>query len=65
MKLSPPDVRASSWGDADGAQTPIVRVHAGGKMLAIRYEDIPKMIADLAGALHDHNRFVDGLVIDE
>lgn len=56
MKFAPVNARASAWGEADGTQTPIVRLSAGRTALALSYDDLPKLIAELARLNYEHDK---------
>lgn len=56
MKFAPVDARPSAWGEADGTQTPIVRLNAGRATIALSYEDLPRLIAELARLSYEHQK---------
>ena len=47
MKFAPVKARASAWGNPDGTQQPIIRLHAGKSSVVIDYDDAPKLIREL------------------
>ena len=54
MKHPAVTVRASHWGTQDGTQVPIVRVLGGRNTVAVSYDDLPRVISELARLLHEH-----------
>lgn len=56
MKLAPVDARPSAWGNPDGTQSPIVRLHAGRTTIAVSYDDLPKLLAELAQLQYEHQK---------
>ncbi len=53
MKFAPVTARASNWGQTDGTQRPIVRISGGRSTVAVEYDDLPRLIAELATLLHE------------
>lgn len=48
--------KASQWGTPTGEQIEVVRLLGAGKTIAVEYEHLPQLIAELASALVEHNR---------
>ena len=47
--------RASEWGNADGTSVAIVKLYGGTRgSIALDYSEVPRLIAELARLLHDH-----------
>lgn len=49
--------RPAEWGNADGTTSPLVKLYGGTRApVAVDYSEIPRLIAELAELLHEHQR---------
>ena len=49
--------RPAEWGNADGTTSDIVKLYGGARApIAVDYSEIPRLIAELAELLHEHQR---------
>lgn len=49
--------RATEWGNADGTTDQIVKLYGGTRgAIAVDYSQIPRLIAELAQLLHEHQK---------
>lgn len=49
--------RPAEWGNADGTTSPLVKLYGGTRApIAVDYSEIPRLIAELAELLHEHQR---------
>lgn len=49
--------RPAEWGNADGTTSALVKLYGGTRApIAVDYSEIPRLIAELAELLHEHQR---------
>lgn len=56
MRMQPVETRPSAWGTPDGTQIPVVRINTGRAMIAVSYDEIPRLIAELAHLQYQHQK---------